>query len=92
MAHDVQTTPPRGTKGPQGHHKSAIARLGERLTKSVTQMEADELREDGTACVRIGERSFTVRQAMLDAAKRVVQHHAEQDDGRQAAARANGPL
>jgi hypothetical protein len=27
-------------------HKSALARLGERLTKSVTQMEADELQED----------------------------------------------
>ena len=43
MARDVQTSP---TTGPRGHHKSAIARLGERLTKSVTQIEADELKED----------------------------------------------
>ena len=46
MARDAQTTHTREPQSPQGHHKSAIARLGERLTKSVTQMEADELRED----------------------------------------------
>ena len=27
-------------------HKSALSRLGDRLTKSVTQMEADELQQD----------------------------------------------
>lgn len=36
-------------------HKSALARLGERLTKSVTQMEADELQEDAArlGCTRM---------------------------------------
>src|SRR5690242_11975512 len=38
------TTTARAAPGKD--HKPAIARLGERLTKSVTQMEADELRED----------------------------------------------
>jgi hypothetical protein len=31
---------------PQEKHRSALARLGERLTKSTTQIEADELQED----------------------------------------------
>jgi len=38
------TTTTRAAAGKQ--HRSALARLGERLTKTVTQMEADELRED----------------------------------------------
>jgi hypothetical protein len=46
MARDTQTTQPTRQQSPQGNHKSALTRLGERLTKSVTQIEADELRED----------------------------------------------
>jgi len=37
--------------GGHGQHKGTLARLGERLTKSVTQIEADELQEDS---VRLG--------------------------------------
>jgi hypothetical protein len=41
MAHDTAT---RGVA--DAHHKSVFARFGDRLTKSVTQIEADELQED----------------------------------------------
>jgi hypothetical protein len=41
MAHDTVT---RGATDAQ--HKSVFARFGDRLTKSVTQIEADELQED----------------------------------------------
>ena len=44
MAHPSTPTRVGGTA--PGGHRSALARLGDRLTKSVTQMEADELQED----------------------------------------------
>lgn len=54
MAHDTDTTPGTGPAtgtATEPRRKSALGRLGERLTKSVTQIEADELREDS---VRMG--------------------------------------
>ena len=46
------TAAPSGTTGAQqDHRKSVLSRLGDRLTKSVTQIEADELQEDS---VRMG--------------------------------------
>lgn len=44
MAHPSTPTRVGGTGTRE--HRSALARLGERLTKSVTQIEADELQED----------------------------------------------
>lgn len=44
MAHPSTPTRVGGTGTKE--HRSALARLGERLTKSVTQIEADELQED----------------------------------------------
>jgi hypothetical protein len=41
------TVAPSSTAGAeQEHHKSVLSRLSDRLTKSVTQIEADELQED----------------------------------------------
>jgi RecG-like helicase len=37
--------PPTST-APDTRHKGALSRLGERFTKTVTQLEADELQED----------------------------------------------
>lgn len=45
MSHDTTTrTTPRAADAAQ--HKSPLAKLGERLTKSATQLEADELQQD----------------------------------------------
>ncbi|GAB3436660.1 OB-fold nucleic acid binding domain-containing protein [Phycicoccus ginsengisoli] len=44
MAHPT-ATPRAGGPGTK-ERRSALSRLGERLTKSVTQLEADELQED----------------------------------------------
>ncbi len=49
MARTPSTTTGSTTERPE--HRSALSRLGDRLTKSVAQIEADELREDS---VRMG--------------------------------------
>jgi hypothetical protein len=36
----------QSTGAPAEHHRGPLARLGERLTKSVSQIEADELKQD----------------------------------------------
>jgi hypothetical protein len=52
MAHDTVT---RSETDPR--HRSVFARFGDRLTKSVTQIEADELQEDAArmGCVPMSE-------------------------------------
>ena len=47
MKHSTRVAPSApGDPRTQPEHKSSLSRLGERLTKSVTQLEADELQED----------------------------------------------
>jgi RecG-like helicase len=56
MSPDTSTTRPTDSPSTDATpHRSALGRLGERLTKSVTQIEADELQEDAArlGCTRM---------------------------------------
>jgi RecG-like helicase len=44
LHHSTEASP--HTQSPHGERKGALSRLGERFTKTVTQIEADELQED----------------------------------------------